>query len=144
MRFVWIAAVLGIARVSDAVAQTAHATWRPETATWAPSGAGLESSVVFGDSDKPGVYTIAFRLAPGAWIPPHTHRKPKQVIVLRGALKMGFGTLVDTTKVEVVEQGQAHVVPPETAHYEGASGATIVLFSGQGPLVTHWIKQPNH
>ncbi len=118
----------------------AHPVWDPATAVWSAAGPGLESSVVLGNPGTAGSYAIAFRLKPGSWIPPHTHPAPKQVTVLAGALLMGFGPKIDSTTVHAVRAGQITVVPPATAHYEGAKTTTVVVFSGDGPLITTWIK----
>ncbi len=118
-----------------------HPVWDPATAVWEAAGKGLESSVVLGNPEKAGSYAIAFRLQAGAWIPPHTHPVAKQVTVLVGALLMGFGPRLDSTTVHPVKAGQISIVPPVTAHYEGARVTTVVVFSGDGPLITNWIKQ---
>ncbi len=125
---------------SGLAAAQAHPVWDPATATWTPAGPGLESSIVLGNPETAGSYAIAFRLQPGSWIPPHTHPAPKQVTVLVGALLMGFGPKLDSTTVHAVKPGQITVVPPATAHYEGAKTTTVVVFSGDGPLITNWIK----
>lgn len=121
-------------------AAQAHPVWDPATAAWSAAGPGLESSTVLGNPEATGAYAIAFRLKPGAWIPPHTHPAAKQVTVLAGALLMGFGRKIDSTTVHAVNAGQITVVPPATAHYEGAKTTTVVVFSGNGPLITTWIK----
>lgn len=131
---------LGLGLAGRIEAQS-HPVWDPATAVWEAAGKGLESSVVLGNPDKTGSYAIAFRLQAGAWIPPHTHPVPKQVTVLAGALLMGFGPRLDSTTVHPVKAGQISIVPPATAHYEGARVTTVVLFSGDGPLTTNWIKQ---
>lgn len=126
----------GLAR--EARAQT-HTVWDPATATWNGEGGGLKSSIVAGDPDKPGYYSVAYHLAPGSWIPPHLHPRAKQITVLSGSLRMGFGAILDSAKTRNVGAGRVMVMPPETVHFEGASVATVVLFSGEGPLVTRWV-----
>lgn len=53
---------------------------------------------------------------------------------------MGYGRTLDSTAVHTVSAGRIAIVTPNTAHYEGARELTIVLFSGDGPLVTSWIR----
>lgn len=129
----------GLGWSRSAAAQT-NPVWSAETATWSPAGKGLESAVVLGDPDKAGSYSLAFRLAPGAWIPPHSHPTAKQVTVLSGALLMGMGGKLDTTAVHRIEAGKITIVRPNSVHFEGARERTVVLFSGDGPLVTNWVK----
>jgi quercetin dioxygenase-like cupin family protein len=139
-RLLW--PIVGLLVAFDrAAAQATHDGWNPATAAWTPAGPTMESSVILGDPSKPGAYSVAFRLKPGAWIPPHTHPRPKQVTVLSGVLRMGLGSALDSTATRPMGPGQVMVVPPETAHFEGASVATVVLFSGEGPLVTTWVKK---
>lgn len=142
MRCVGLVLLAGLFVVGEATGQGHHPVWDPATAQWTAAGAGLEVSPVLGDSDKTGSYAIAFRLKPGSWIPPHTHPRPKQVTVLSGVLRMGFGSVLDSTVATDVGAGKVVVVPPETAHYEGVRIETVVIFSGDGPLTTKWIKQP--
>lgn len=132
--------ILGLA--PPLASQANHHTWDPATAAWSPAGPKMESSQVFGDPSKSGAFTVAYRLKPGAWIPPHTHTRPKQVIVLVGFLRMGLGAVLDSAASRPLTAGQIMIVPPETAHFEGASVETVVLFSGDGPLITNWVKQP--
>lgn len=129
-------------RSLSAQATQPHPVWDPATAKWTSAGEGLESSDVLGDAGKAGAYAIAFRLKPGSWIPPHSHPRAKQVTVLSGTLRMGFGPVLDSAAVGAVGAGRIMIVPPGTAHYEGASVETVVVFSGDGPLVTNWIKAP--
>ncbi len=141
-RGIGMALVMGSLVEGGAAAQAAHRSWDASTAAWRPAGKGLESSVILGNPETKGAYAIAFRLAPGAWIPPHTHPAPKQVTVIAGALLMGYGERLDSAAVTPLETGQVMVVPAATAHFEGAASRTVVIFSGDGPLVTTWIKQP--
>ena len=134
--------LLGAAAPAELAAQATHQAWDPATAEWKPSGRGLESAVILGNPEAKGAYTIAFRLAPGAWIPPHTHPAAKQVTILSGELLMGFGQALDSTRASGLGAGRLMVVPPNTAHFEGARQRTVVLFSGEGPLVTNWITPP--
>lgn len=142
MRVLSLGALAAFLTTGALAAQGHHPVWDPATAQWTPAGAGLEMAPILGDSDKPGSYAIAFRLKPGSWIPPHTHPRPKQVTVLSGALRMGFGAVLDSTTVTEVAAGKVVVVPPATAHYEGVGVETVVIFSGEGPLTTNWIRPP--
>ena len=136
-----IAAVVIVGLASSAGRQQQHhSIWDQTTAAWQPAGKGFESSVVLGNPKEAGSYTLAYRLAPGAWIPPHTHPRAKQVTIISGALLMGFGTTLDSAAATPIKPGQIAVVPPNTAHFEGAKEPTVVLFSGDGPLVTNWVK----
>lgn len=142
MRLFTMVGVLAVCVGGRLEAQTDHRPWDPATARWTAAGPNMESSLVMGDPAKSGSFTLAFKLKPGAWIPPHSHPRPKQVTVLLGVLRMGMGTTLDSAATQMVRAGQLFVVPAETAHFEGASVETVVLFSGDGPLVTNWIKAP--
>ena len=143
-RSIWWTMVLGVIGFARPLAGQAAmpAPWNPATAKWSAAGAKLESSVVFGDPSAAGTYTLALRLKDGAWIDPHSHPKPKQVIVLTGVLLMGHGETIDAAHAQAVPMGQVVVVEAGTVHYEGARGETVILLSGEGPLVTNWVRPP--
>jgi quercetin dioxygenase-like cupin family protein len=143
-RLIWWAmagAAIGFARPLGAQAAMAP-PWSPATAKLSPSGPGMEASTVFGDPAGAGVYTLALRLKDGAWIDPHSHPKTKQVIVIEGVLLMGHGDTVEPARARAVGAGQVVVVEAGTVHYEGARGETVILLSGEGPLVTNWVRPP--
>ena len=120
---------------------------KPIDLAHAPSvswGPGLDAVLLDGDPaipDKP--YTVALRIADGRWIRPHWHPKAKQILVVSGALRVGHGAVFDTTHVETLPAGSYLNMPGEHRHFEGARGATIVIFSGIGPLTTNPATPPS-
>ena len=111
-----------------------------DSVTWRPAGRGLEAAVIDGNpavADAP--YTMLLRLAPDSWIPPHTHNVAKRILVLRGTLLVGHGSVLDSTAVTPMAQGGFVLVPAEHAHYEGARGETVVALFGLGPLRTTFV-----
>lgn len=130
-----------------AVAQTpaaapTHVMVTPTELRWQGTR-DISYAVVEGDPEKSGEYSVMYRLANGRWIAPHWHPNPKRVVVLSGTVLMGLGESGDTSRVKALPAGSFALVPARTVHYEGAQGETVVLFTGEGPLATHFTgRQP--
>jgi quercetin dioxygenase-like cupin family protein len=131
------------AAFGDAEAQPggpAHRTVRPGEIAWQGGGSGVSSAVLEGDPAAEGVaFTLALKLADGAWIAPHFHPNPKRVVVLSGTLLMGMGDSVVAASAEVLPGGSFSLVPANAHHYEGAQGETVILLIGIGPLRTTFV-----
>jgi hypothetical protein len=120
---------------------TVHVMVTPSQLHW-QGGGSTSYAVVEGDPEKAGEYSVIYRVADGHWIAPHWHPYLKRVVVLSGTLLMGSGESGDTSHVTALPAGSFSIVPAKTVHYEGAKGQTMVLFTGQGPLATHFVGQP--
>lgn len=109
---------------------------------WRESRPGMALATVDGDpSADGGTYGLLMRLADAEWIRPHWHPNDKQIIVLSGALRLGWGELMDKGSSRTLPAGSYARVPARARHYEGAVGETVVLFTGTGPLKTNWVGQ---
>lgn len=104
---------------------------------------GLASAPLEGDPSQPGApYRFVLRIAPGRWIPPHTHNLAKLLLVLRGELRLGHGAVIDSTAVRSFRVGDTVTVSAEHPHFEGGRDTTLVIVSGTGPLTTRWLQRP--
>jgi quercetin dioxygenase-like cupin family protein len=131
-----------VAQTPGATPAAGHVMVTPAEVRWQGTG-GVSFAVVEGDPEKPGGYSVMYRLADGRWIAPHWHPHLKRVAVLSGTALMGWGESGDTSQVKALPAGSFAVVPAKTVHYEGARGETVLLFTGEGPLATHFTgRQP--
>lgn len=132
--------LISVISVSDVAGQE----WTPtpvsiDSVAWR-GGNGIESAVIDGDTQtEGGSFTMLLRLAPGAWIPPHSHNVAKRILVLEGSLLFGHGEQQDTTAVTRIPQGGFMLVPAERPHYEGTREPTVVALYGIGPFRTTFV-----
>lgn len=142
LRFLLAALVPGLA-LSVAQAQPGHVMVHPDSIRWSPARNGISSAVLEGQpSATGGVYSLALKLADGAWILPHWHPNDKRVAVLRGTLLMGMGDSLVVGTAAAIPAGGLVVVPANSRHYEGARGETVLLLYGIGPLITTFVRPP--
>ncbi len=112
-----------------------------DSLVWRQARPGLETAVVEGDPSAVGVpYALGLRLEDGEWIPPHWHGLEKRIVVIEGAVLLGFGDAIEDASVRVLEPGVVAVVPAKAHHYEGARGRTTLVLLGIGPLTTTLVK----
>lgn len=128
----------GLAQTGGATRPGSDVMVTPDQLHWEGAG-GVSYAVVEGDPERAGEYSVMYRLAEGQWIAPHWHPYLKRVIVLSGTLLMGSGSRADTSAVTALPAGSFATVPGKAVHYEGARGELVVLFTGEGPLATHFV-----
>lgn len=102
----------------------------------APAGGFAAAPVAVGDAAR---VAMVLRIDDGRWIPPHTHNLPKHLMVLQGTLLVGHGERLATTGLHEVGSGGTTRMSPQTAHYEGARGLTLVLLEAGAGFTTTWV-----
>jgi quercetin dioxygenase-like cupin family protein len=102
-----------------------------------PNNPKLRAAWVIGTESGKGAYLLRVRLAEGGKIPAHTHPDERHSTVLAGTLYVGFGEVVDESKVVAIPTGGVYVAPAHTPHYLWArDGDVIYQESGTGPTAT--------
>jgi hypothetical protein len=110
---------------------------------WSGNPAGVQLATIEGDPMVAGQpYTVALRLAAGAWIQPHWHPKDQHIAVLSGALLLGHGERLDSLAADQLPVGSVAFVPGEARHFEGAHVLTTVILYGTGPMTTTFVNPP--
>jgi quercetin dioxygenase-like cupin family protein len=86
----------------------------------------VESLVVFGDAAKPGLYSIMFRVKPGAKIPAHSHPDDRSCFVVSGVWYFGYGDRFSETALRALPAGSHYTEPANVNHFAATrrSGAT--------------------
>lgn len=130
----WLAAALGAMALS-ARAEEGLILKMPKDIVFADTGKGVETTVLYGDPSKPGLYVVRLRLPPGARVSPHVHPgEARTMTVLSGTLYFGFGDKWDETKLVAYPPGTFFTELPSTPHFVAArDGEVIFQASGIGP-----------
>lgn len=107
----------------------------PKDIVFTDTGKGVETTVLYGDPAKLGLYVLRLRLPPGARVAPHVHPgEVRTMTVLSGTLYFGFGKEWDETKLVAYPPGTFFTELPSTPHFVAArDGEVIFQASGIGP-----------
>ncbi len=144
-QLLWILFVTGSLLSGILLAQTpAPVPILSESLRWVspPQVPGLQSVWILGAEQKPGLYLLRVKLAPGTRIPPHAHPDERNTTVLAGTIYVGFGETFDESKLVAIPTGAVYVAPANVSHYIWAKdGETIHQESGVGPTGTTMIKR---
>ena len=98
---------------------------------------GLVSTTVFGDPNKPGIYVIRNRFAPGITSRPHFHDQDRFVTVIKGTWWTDEGDVFRPDKMVPIKEGGFMYHPANYHHYDGAKDEEVVVqIMGMGPVKT--------
>jgi len=110
----------------------------PESIQWvnAPTSLppGAMISVLEGNPQQEGIFTMRVKFPPFYLLPAHTHPKDERVTVLEGAVFVGFGNAIDTANAQKFTVGSYYLNPVNEAHFvfTGEEGV-IFQVTGLGP-----------
>lgn len=110
---------------------------RPDEILWTdvPDGHGVQTAIVQGDPDKPGLYVIRARFPPHIMDRPHWHPHARYVTVLQGTWYTGTGVMFDLRRAVPLPPGSVMVHPARAVHWDGSATdeTVIVQITGEGP-----------
>jgi len=102
--------------------------------------AGAEMATLEGDSSRNGPFTIRVKLPADYRIPAHTHPGIEHVTVISGALHMGKGNKLDTSKGKELKRGGFAVMAIGTEHYAWTGDEEAVIqLHGMGPWDIYYL-----
>lgn len=132
---------LALASAAPALAQTPGSAWTPEAIPWqAAAPNGTKYALLEGRREAAGgVFTYAFFIPAGVWDSPHHHATTARVFVVRGELKLGYGTAADKTRAGRYGEGAIVVVPGGADHFDGADVDTVIIGVATGPWSTTYL-----
>ncbi len=141
-------AAIGVLSVSSAdnkssLMATAPIIVTPSSLKWSPVKgiSGVSMAVVWGDPTKAGsIYTVRFKMADGAKIPPHWYNDNERMTVLSGILMFAAGHSMDVAKMQPLGPGTSVFIPVGVHHYVMAKGETMVQSTGTGPFTMNMMK----
>jgi len=101
---------------------------------------GIQTRVLKGDPNKPGLYTIQLTVPANTRIEAHTHPDDRVATVISGTWNIGYGPLFDEKKLKALTPGSFYMEPPSVAHFARTGNtAVIVQITGYGPTGTKYV-----
>lgn len=111
----------------------------PDDLKWG-TGSTMESTVIVGDPNKPGIYVLRNRFPPGQMSKPHFHDQDRFVTVIKGTWWTASGPdgdVYDPTKTVPLKAGSFMFHPANGHHYDGAKDEEVIVqIIGMGPVKT--------
>jgi quercetin dioxygenase-like cupin family protein len=102
---------------------------------------GTKYAVLDGNRDEAGKpFTYAFWMPGGVWVKPHTHTQQAHVVVVKGSIKLGYGTKMDQSKTMELKTGQFFIVRAGEAHFEGSDGECLIIGTALGGWKTQELE----
>ena len=120
----------------------------PEIDAVAPTGAGagtsgvngIQTRVLKGDPNKPGLYTIQLTVPPNTQIEAHAHPDDRVATVISGTWYIGYGSRFGENDLKALPPGSFYTEPPGVAHFaRTANRPVVVQIAGYGPSGTHYV-----
>jgi quercetin dioxygenase-like cupin family protein len=109
-----------------------------------PLAPGAKIAVLEGNPKESGHFTIRVKMPPYYKIPPHVHPVDERATVLAGAMYVGFGDVMDTTKANNISAGCFYINPAGMHHYAfTGKEETILQISTNGPWGLNYIETMN-
>jgi quercetin dioxygenase-like cupin family protein len=99
--------------------------------------AGIQTTVLFGDPTRPGLYTIELRVPADTRIAAHRHRDDRTAVVVSGTWWFGYGPVADEAAAKPLPPGSFYVEPAGRPHFARTGPEPVVVrISGVGPTDT--------
>jgi quercetin dioxygenase-like cupin family protein len=110
----------------------------PSEMKWAPQGGqgvppGLEQTFLIGDPTKAGSYTVRLKFPAGFKVAPLTHPDAREVTILSGTYRTGYGDTFDPAGLKTLPAGSFYTEPANVPHYIEVQEDVVVQVSGIGP-----------
>ena len=116
----------------------------PGNLKWGPAPAGLprgaQASVLAGNPDRSGMFTIRLRFPAGYAVPPHTHPADEHVTVISGQLSLGMGPRVRPRRMASLVAGGFANAPARMAHYASTRSGAVIQVTSQGPFAITYVN----
>jgi hypothetical protein len=104
------------------------------------TAAGMQSVVIAGDPEKPGIYVVRNLFPPGVMSRPHFHNQDRFVTVIKGTWWTAVGAdgdIYNPDKTVPLVAGSFMKHPAGLHHYDGAKNEEVVVqIIGMGPVTT--------
>ena len=96
--------------------------------------AGVNSTVLLGDPEKPGLYIVLNKFKPGNFSRPHFHPNDRHITVVKGTWWIATGNHWDKDKMVAMPMGSHVTHYGKQVHWDGAKDEEAwVLIVGEGP-----------
>ena len=102
---------------------------------------GIKTTVLLGDPNKHGVYTISLHVPAHTVIMAHTHRDDRTATVVSGTWYFGYGKHHDHAALQSLAPGSFYTEPAGEPHFaETRDEAATLYITGYGPTDTNYVK----
>ena len=116
----------------------------PGNLKWGPAPPGLprgaQASVLAGNPERPGLFTIRLRFPAGYAVPPHSHPAAEHVTVISGQLSLGMGPRVQPRRMAALVTGGFANAPARMAHYASTRSGAVIQVTSQGPFAITYVN----
>ncbi|GLI25763.1 hypothetical protein ARHIZOSPH14_00050 [Agromyces rhizosphaerae] len=99
---------------------------------------GTKSATLVGDRGPGRMFTYAFFIPAGVFDAPHSHAADAHLHVASGALRLGYGTVLEQSLTERFPEGSFLFVPAHAIHFDGADVDTVLIGTATGPWSTDY------
>jgi len=101
---------------------------------------GIQTRILKGNPNKPGLYTIQLSIPANTKIEAHTHPDDRVATVISGTWYIGYGASFAETSLKALSPGSFYTEPPNAAHFARTGNQNVVLqISGYGPTGTKYV-----
>ena len=110
---------------------------QPDQVVWGDAPAGVKTTVLYGDPNKPGMYVVRNIFPAGIMSTPHFHTQDRFVTVIKGTWYAGTDASWDPATTVGLPAGSMMFHPAGVVHFDGAiKGDTEIQIIGMGPVST--------
>jgi mannose-6-phosphate isomerase-like protein (cupin superfamily) len=129
------ALVLAVLLLAGCAGMRSDMSTLPANVTWGavPVFPGAKLAGLQGNPAQPGPFVDRVWFPADYKVAAHFHPAVENVTVLSGALHVGMGDKLDTTKGERVTPGGFISVPANHRHYAWTTSETVIQVHGVGP-----------
>ena len=129
---------------SPLLSSSAQSQVNPGNLKWGPAPAGLprgaQASVLAGNPERPGMFTIRLRFPAGYSIAPHSHPADEHVTAISGQLNLGMGPRVRPRRMATLVPGGFANAPARMAHYASTRSGAVIQVTSQGPFAITYVN----
>jgi quercetin dioxygenase-like cupin family protein len=101
---------------------------------------GTVTTVLSGDPNKPGLYTIRLSVPAHTTIQAHSHRDERTAVVVSGTWWFGYGAKADPKALKRLQVGSFYTEPAGQPHFARTGDTPAVVYiTGYGPTDTRYV-----
>jgi uncharacterized RmlC-like cupin family protein len=102
--------------------------------------AGIRTSVLSGNPNAAGLYTIRLSIPANTKIAAHMHRDERSAVVMSGTWYFGYGVIASEDAAKALKPGSFYTEPAGVAHFALTKDEpVVVLITGYGPTDTNYV-----
>jgi pimeloyl-ACP methyl ester carboxylesterase len=101
---------------------------------------GIQTTVLKGDPDRAGLYTIMLKIPANTRIAAHDHQDDRVATVVSGTWYIGYGDRFNSADLKPLPPGSFYTEPSNRSHFaETRDEPVIVQITGVGPSSTRYV-----